>query len=254
MAHMKGTAALGMAARDLESPRQITSMLISLGAHVKSRLVRGRDNSCIMSSPLSAACIGLNSACLDATWVLHTLLDAGADINGRCEIPGYLSVTPLIAATFLAEPDAVRVFLQQPKVDIHATGIFFSRSTSVPYATNVSAIDIARGRLWPWAHTNPNEIPVAAFDLILDMLMRKLHEECVALAQLVEDEQLGVDAGDDVNTGLHHAGNRRTLAALKGLSADTDRLQCAGKPFVRELAALGREILQVFSLCPECPE
>lgn len=253
MAHMKGTAALAIAARDLESP-QIVSMLISLGAHVQSRFVRNRHNNCIMSSPLSAACMGIHSARSETTKLLHTLLDAGADVNGRCEVPGYFSGTPLIAATLLAEPDAVRVFLQQPKVDIHATGTCFSWSTSVPYATNVSAIDIARGRLWTWAHTHPNEIPVAAFDLILDMLMRKLHEECVALAQLVEDEQLGVDVGDDVNTGLHHAGNRRMLAALKGLSADTDRLQCAGKPFVRELAALGRETLQVFSACSECPE
>ena len=181
------------------------------------------------------------------TSVLRLLLEAGADVNGRKEIVGLFSGTPLLAATLLGEVDAVRTFLQQPNVDIHATGTCYSWATNVPYATNVSAIDVARGKLRPWDRT-PGEIQLAAFDQVLDMLMQRLHEECVALAKHVVGEQHGVDASQDANVADRpHDGNRLILSTLRGLKADTERLQCTGKPFVRELAALGREILPLFS-------
>ena len=41
------------------------------------------------------------------------------------------------------------------------------------------------------------------------------------------------------------------LTTLKGLKVDTETLQCTGKPFVRELEALGRDILMGFSSANE---
>ena len=244
--HYKGATALGVLIIESNNP-QIVRTLISLGANVNPRFTRGRDERDVMSTPLVAACLG-PAGPLQMTSVLRLLLEAGADVNGRKEIVGLFSGTPLLAATLLGEADAVRIFLQQPNVDIHATGICYSWATNVPYATNVSAIDVARGKLRRWADRNPGGIQLAAFDQVLDMLTQRLHEDCVALAKHVLGEQHGVDAAQDANVADRpHDGNRLVLSTLWGLKADTERLQCTGKPFVRELAALGREILPLFS-------
>lgn len=245
--HYKGSTALGVLIIESNNP-QIVRTLISLGANVNPRFTRGRDERDVMFTPLVAACLG-PAGPLQMTSVLRLLLEAGADVNGRVEIVGLFSGTPLLAATLLGEVDAVRTFLQQSNVDIHATGTCYSWATNVPYATvtNVSAIDVARGKLRRWAERTPGEIQLAAFDQVLDMLMQRLHEECVALAKHVVYEH-GVDASQDANVADRpHDGNRLILSTLRGLKADTEKLQCTGKPFVRELAALGREILPLFS-------
>ena len=184
---------------------------------------------------------------------LRILLAAGADVNGRCECNGYFNGPPLLAATLLGELEAVRVFLDQTKVDIHATGNGYTGASPVPFATNVSAIDVARGRLWPWADLMPEGTPVVEFDLILDMLMRRLHEECIRLAKLVVDEEQGDDTAEDMNAAgrPRGAGKRTMLFKLKRLVADTQRLQCTGKPFISELAALGRQIMVAISAAEE---
>ena len=224
-------------------------MLINMGANVSTKFSQTRDKIYVKSTPLSTACRGPGGP-LNMTSTLRILLDAGADVNGRCV--AYFDGTPLIAATLLGEPEAVRVSLQHPKVNIFATGTGYIRGGSVPFASRVSAIDIAREKLWPWADRNPGGVPVAEFDLILDMLMRRLHEECVTLAKLVVDPQQGVNAAEDTNsTGRSIGGSRTMLTKLKGLKVDTETLQCTGKPFVRELEALGRDILMGFSSANE---
>ena len=254
----KGSTALGIVTLVSNDPHTVR-MLISLGANVNPRFTQGRDKSYVMSAPLATACFGPDGPC-NMKHTLRVLLAAGADVNGRCECNGYFNGPPLLAATLLGELEAVRVLLEQPKVDIHATGNGYTGASPVPFATNVSAIDVARGRLWPWADLKPEGTPVVEFDLILDMLMRRLQEECIQLAKLVVDEERGDDTAEDMNAAgqprgagnrPHGAGKRTMVSKLKRLVADTQRLQCTGKPFIRELVALGRQTLVTISAAEE---
>lgn len=229
---------LGVVTRVSNDPRAVR-MLICLGANVNTRFTRGRDGNYNMSSPLIAATVGPVGPDRMVR-VMRMLLDAGADVNGRCEMVGTLNGTALLAAAFLGEPDAVRVLLERPEVDLHATGVGFRNGA--PFASDVSAIDVARRRLWPWVALDPGRLPLMAFRVISEMLMRRLHEDCVALAQHALDAE--PRPLPPPPTGGN--GGWAMPAALRSLKADVERLQCTGRPHERELAALGRECLYAF--------
>ena len=124
---------LGVVTRVSNDPRAVR-MLICLGANVNTSFTRGRDGNCNMSSPLIAATVGPVGPDRMVR-VMRMLLDAGADVNGRCEMVGTLNGTALLAAAFLGEPDAVRVLLERPEVDLHATGVGFRNGA--PFASYV---------------------------------------------------------------------------------------------------------------------